>query len=146
MSQPAILARRSIFMCFKLLERPKIGLRLLFFALRLPSGAAAAIGFGIVRIEAQRLGIIGDGMVLIAFLREGMTTIDIKPNVLGIESDRRIIIGDRPDIISSLSEVAAPIGECNDIVWVMAQSLVAIGDGIVETALLQPGPGAVGIG
>ena len=76
---------RLIGLGFKLLDRADVGLGPLFVAVGLIGRRAARIGLGVVRIELQRLGIIGDGAIHVAALGESVAAIDIKPNVLGID-------------------------------------------------------------
>jgi hypothetical protein len=58
------------------------------------SGAAGGIGKGVIRIEPDRLIVVGDGAVEVALCFVRNTAVDEAGNVSGIDADRLAVVGD----------------------------------------------------
>ena len=65
-------------------------------AFLLPRHAAVVIGFGIFRIEPDRLVIVRDGPVEVAPGTPGAAAVDVGAPIFRIELDRLVIVRDGP--------------------------------------------------
>ena len=57
------------------------------------------IGVGVFRIELDRLGVVGDGAVVVALVAVRDTAVVVGGGVLGIEPDRLAEVGDGAVIV-----------------------------------------------
>lgn len=57
---------------------------------------SAAIGFGLIGVEADSLGVIGDSLAVSALLCVRIATFGVTQRIGGIEADRCGVIGDGP--------------------------------------------------
>ena len=107
--------------------------------------SAAEIGSRQLDIEADRLAVIGNGMLGIAARVIGAGPAHVAGHVLRGEADREIVAGDGT-LVVSLGEIRVATVEIGPhMSWVDSDRDFEIGDRLVELAELAVGDAAVGM-
>ena len=115
-------------------------------AFHLPRNAAVVIGFGIFRIEPDRLAIIRDGPVEVAPVAPRAAAVDVGARIFRIELDRLVIVRHGPVEVALAPQGAAAAVVRFSIFRIELDRLVEVRDGPVEVALGPQGAAAVDVG
>src|SRR6266508_68587 len=99
---------------------------------------AIFVRWGMVRIEADRLGGVGNGAVEIAQIAKHDGAFGIGRNELGIERNRPIEIGGGAVVIAFAAPRHAAIGEVKRGLRIDADRLIVIRDGTIVIADVRP--------
>src|SRR5215471_1780949 len=98
-----------------------------------PGGAAVAVIGGMLRVEPDRLVVVGDGAVEIALLLIGDGAV-VEAVGVGLEADRLAVVGDGPVVIALGVIGLAAVVDGVDIAGIEPNRLVVILQGAVEIA------------
>src|SRR6202044_1295011 len=95
------------------------------------------------RIEANGLGVIGLGLILLAELVQGKSSRKIDPADIWIETDSQCKIGNRlgPLTQSVIDRAAVVIGR--EVIGIETDRLIEIGQRVIEVALAEIGGAAL---
>ena len=101
--------------------------------------AAIVVGKCVFRIEPDRLVVIGDGAVEVAFVAPGEAATVVGPRVFRIRSepDRLVEVGDGAVAVAFVAPDSAAVVVSNGVCRIEPDRLGVVGDGAVKIVLLR---------
>src|SRR5262245_63549196 len=87
-----------------------------------------------IRVKSDRLVIVGDGAVEVAFGRVCVAPVEVGPGVPRVESDRLVVVGDGTVVLLLVIAGQASIEVGPGVRGVVPDRLPVIGDGAIDVA------------
>src|SRR5262245_24796242 len=91
-------------------------------------------GHGVVGIQSDHLGVIGNGSVVVTFFRIGIAPVVKGHNVVGIQPDGLAVIRQGPVVLAFFRIIEAPVVKGPSVVGIQSDRLGVIGNRSLDVA------------